>query len=698
MLAILIGDIAYAIMQQTESYVEGSWVDVTWPLGYALMAAAAVHPSMRTMGKRTSEPAHVGAGRVVLAALALLVAPMVTSAAHAMDVEPEPVMLAAAAVGIVALVVWRQLRLVRGLQEVRDRVAEQEAYYRALATNSSDAYVLTDDQAVVVDVSAAMLPLLGWAREDSVGVSALGIVHRDDLDLAAALLDQAVRDAAGTHAAELRVLRADGSWTWVEARATNLLETPAVGGIVVNVHDIDARKRAENELAHQAFHDSLTGLANRALFRDRIAHALQRGARGGQHLAVLFCDLDGFKTVNDSLGHGSGDELLRVVAGRLTSAVRDGDTVARLGGDEFAVLLEGDETLADEATVVAERLLCALSDPVEIEGTPMVVTGSIGIATTIPSATSPGATTGEELLRNADTAMYGAKTAGRNRWVVYESRMRSAAVNRLALEADLRHALDRDQLVLHYQPVIELESRRLTGFEALIRWEHPVRGLVAPADFISVAEDTGMIVEIGRWVVRAACHAATEWRAEAPDADLTVAVNLSPRQLEDPGIVADVAEALARSGLPAHALALELTESVLVSNPGEVAGRLAELKALGVRIAIDDFGTGYSSLSYLRRFPVDILKIDRSFIEMIEDPARLPAIVRGLLELGRTLELDTVAEGIELPTQHTSLVSEGCHLGQGYLFARPLDGDAAMSLVAQHRADGRIDPATLTAT
>jgi diguanylate cyclase (GGDEF)-like protein len=426
-------------------------------------------------------------------------------------------------------------------------------------------------------------------------------------------------------------------------------------------------RRTEADLAALAFSDVLTGLANRALFTDRLELALRRTARSGGEVAVVFLDLDGFKAVNDSLGHASGDRLIREVGRLLQSAVRTEDTLARLGGDEFAILVERSPG-REEATRIAERVLAALADPVDLGGQRVTVSASLGLATGDVAATA------SSLLRDADNAMYWAKGAGRGRFVVFNPQMRSAAAERRQLEADLWAALAGDQFRLVYQPVVDLGTERVTGFEALLRWEHPVLGVVLPERFLPVAEEIGLVPDIGRWVIAQACAAAAAWRRDHPAAaGLSMAVNVSPSQLGSPGLLEDVRTALATSGLPAEALVLELTESVLVRDPVLAAERLHELRGLGVRVALDDFGTGYSSLSHLRQFAVDILKIDRSFVSTIDDTESMPAILRGLINLGHTLDLEIVAEGIEQERQRTHLRDGHVALAQGYLFAAPLE-------------------------
>ena len=433
--------------------------------------------------------------------------------------------------------------------------------------------------------------------------------------------------------------------------------------------------RTQGTLSHQALHDALTGLPNRALVIDRAERMLARARRSRRPMAALYVDIDGFKQVNDRFGHAAGDELLRVVSGRLLGMVREADTVGRLGGDEFVVLLEN-SSLDVGPELVAERMCDVLAQPVElagVNGRTLSVSSSIGIALGQRDSA-------DELFRDADFALYEAKAAGRNRWVAFESRMRTAAQDRLELEMDLQEALDADQLFLLYQPTFNLQTEGMTGVEALIRWRHPVRGIIAPDAFIPLAEETGLIVPIGRWVLRTACAQAAVWHRDGRS--LGMAVNLSGRQLDEEDIVHDVADALECTGLDPLALTLEITETALMRNAETAAGTLRALKALGIRIAVDDFGTGYSSLAYLRQFPVDALKIDRSFISGIAasgDSSK--ALIHTLVQLGKTLGLETLGEGIEEQAQLRHLQAEDCDSGQGFLFARPLEPDAIDELL-----------------
>jgi diguanylate cyclase (GGDEF)-like protein len=415
---------------------------------------------------------------------------------------------------------------------------------------------------------------------------------------------------------------------------------------------------------HQAFHDSLTGLPNRALFLDRLDHAEARSARTGSPVAVLFLDLDSFKKVNDRLGHVAGDELLVLVSGRLRRCMRPSDTAARFGGDEFAMLLED---MAPEASpaIVAKRVLHELSEPFTIQGQEVLISASIGIASTRDRAS-------DDLLRNADLAMYRAKSEGKGHFQAFEPGMHAVVLERLELEVDLQRALHRRELEVHFQPIVELATGRTVAVEALLRWNHPSRGLVGPDEFIPLAEETGAIHALGQWVLSEACRQAVEWNASVCSADpISVGVNLSGRQLEDPALVGLVEAALEETGLPADLLILEITETILMQDLEGTISKLSELRDLGVRLSVDDFGTGYSSLQYLRRFPLDSLKIAKSFVDGVAGPSQDAAVARAIVDLGDTFNLRVVAEGVETTEQYERLLELGCQFGQGYLFARP---------------------------
>jgi diguanylate cyclase (GGDEF)-like protein len=464
---------------------------------------------------------------------------------------------------------------------------------------------------------------------------------------------------------------------------TDLLDDGAVHGIVLNGRDVSERKAFEEQLAHQAFHDPVTHLPNRALFNERVRHAVARARREHIGLAVIFLDLDDFKTVNDSLGHAAGDRVLLEVAQRLATSIRAGDTAARFGGDEFAILLEDVEG-PQSAAETADRVLSVLAQPLHLEQKDVIVRASLGIS--VVEAGAP--TDAEELIRNADAAMYIAKGEGKGGYRLFEPAMHERVLARLELRADLQRALDRDEFELYYQPVVRLEDGSVTGLEALLRWHHPERGVVPPGDFIPFAEESGLIVPLGRWVLREGCRQAQAIRERTPfERPLSISINLSVKQLFHSDIVADVRDALTEAGLDPGALTLEITESVMMTDTALAVERLTELKELGVRLAMDDFGTGYSSLSYLSRFPIDILKMDRSLLEAGASPVT-SGLATAVLALGATFKIDVVAEGIEYSDQWTTLRDLGCELGQGFYFAKPMERENVLGYLEARSTNG----------
>jgi diguanylate cyclase (GGDEF)-like protein/PAS domain S-box-containing protein len=585
----------------------------------------------------------------------------------------------AMAIALLALLFGAFSGASRLLTRQNRQLRRSEERFRSLIQNSVDVNMVVRADGTIAYESSAAEGVLGVRPDERLGQPAFQLVHPDDREFGERVLLDVMRSAGAQMTAELRIQHADGSWRTIEAVLKNLLDDPAVGGVVVNYRDITARKGLEEELRRQAFHDSLTGLANRALFADRLEHALARTRRFGQPIAVLFIDLDDFKTVNDSLGHGQGDQLLIAVSERLVKAVRTGDTIARMGGDEFAVLIE-DPAEAGAPTLVAERLLAALEGPFEHGAKELFVHASVGVATSTSSGQKA-----DDLLRDADVSMYTAKSNGKNRVEVFVPSMHEAALARLALKGDLERALAREEFTLVYQPIMDLGTNRIAGVEALVRWNHPRRGLVGPNDFIAVAEETGLIVPLGRWVLERACRQANAWQNETSKR-LTMSVNVSARQIQEPAFVQEVADVLAVTGLAPERLTLELTESVLMQDVDATAMTLTSLKALGIRLAIDDFGTGFSSLSYLRRFPIDELKIDRSFVTTMNTGPDESALVRSILKLGETLHLETVAEGIEQADQLAELRTLGAGRGQGYFFAMPLSPDDLAAFIAEDAA------------
>jgi diguanylate cyclase (GGDEF)-like protein/PAS domain S-box-containing protein len=588
---------------------------------------------------------------------------------------------------VIALGVLGAIAAVTMALLIRRAAARGASQFRTLVHNASDLITVVDPAGTIVYQSPSVQRLVGQRPDDLAGSSYLDLLVEEDVLLVRSLLADVAAGADTTVTAEYRIRHADGSSRHVESIVSNMIADPTVHGLVLNTRDVTDRKILQEELAHQAFHDSLTGLSNRAVFRDRIDHALARGSRHDRRLAVFLLDLDGFKTVNDSLGHDAGDELLISVAKRLEFQGRSSDTVARIGGDEFGILLEDD---ADEvgARALADRALAAFAVPFDVQGREVFIRASIGIALSVPDDSET-----DELIRNADTAMYAAKAAGKGRYEFFRPFMHTRALERFEVQADLERALVRGEFVVHYQPIVDFETGDALGVEALVRWNHPTRGLLGPLEFIHVAEETGAIVPLGAWVLGEACRQTAAWReGHTGAANLWVSVNLSTRQLLEVDLITQVRDVLEASGLDPSALTLELTEGSLMQDVDETVVKLRALKELGVRLAIDDFGTGSSSLGYLQRFPIDTLKIDKSFVDGIAaDDSEDPALVRAIIQMATTLSLDTIAEGIEGAEQLAELRSAGCNSGQGYLFARPLQADALESFLDTADAAGPVD-------
>jgi diguanylate cyclase (GGDEF)-like protein/PAS domain S-box-containing protein len=540
---------------------------------------------------------------------------------------------------------------------------------RRMLADSTDVILLIGPDLAIRHATPAVRRLLGHAPDELLGRGVLDLVEPLDRPALARLAKSSTREEP--QSSELHFRAADGT-----RRCVDVVASPVSGddpGWVLTCHDVTDRRELERELAHQAFHDSLTGLANRALFRDRLEQAF--GWPDAPPFAVLFCDLDDFKTVNDGLGHPAGDDLLRVVTTRLQEGLRPGDTAARLGGDEFAVLLQGPVTV-HEACGVAERILENLARPVLLHGAEITPAASVGIA-----MSDAGPRAAATLMSNADLALYVAKNAGKRQYAVFEPRMHQRAVDRLALTSELRRAIDGDELVLQFQPFVRLSDDAVTGFEALVRWRHPDRGLLEPGHFISLAEEAGLIVPLGRWVLQEALRTLATWRDDPGWYGLLMSVNVSGRQMAYPGIVDDVRSALEDSGVPPEMCVLEITESVLLPDESTVE-RLQALRELGVSVYIDDFGTGYSSLSYLRQLPVDGLKVAREFVEGLGGAESETGLVRTIRDLGRTLGLATiVAEGIENDAQRRALAAIGYEIGQGFHLGMPMPAEQARLLI-----------------
>jgi diguanylate cyclase (GGDEF)-like protein/PAS domain S-box-containing protein len=537
-------------------------------------------------------------------------------------------------------------------------------------------YNVARDQAYWSD---EMYRIFGFVPQEFVPTykAFLRLIHPDDRESVRKSVREALYEGE-QYDIEYRIVRPDGEVRSIHTRYEVVHdETGRPVRSVGTLHDITERKALEERLEHQAFHDPLTDVPNRTLFMDRLEHALARAGRSKDSVAVMFLDLDNFKLMNDSLGHEVGDRLLVAAAERLQSCLRPGDTIARLGGDEFTILLEniGGES---GATRVAERITEALRAPFAIAGQDLFVTSSIGIALSSPDRDRPA-----DLLQEADLAQYQAKSSGKACYEVFDPGMKTHALERLELGNELRQALERGEFKLCYQPKVELATGRFAGVEALVRWEHPERGLVSPSKFIPIAEETGLILSIGRWVLEEACRQAHEWQEQYPGASLSmVCVNLSAKQLQHPRIVEDIARVLRETGLDPCRLCLEITESVVMEDAPSTITTLQELKDLGVCLAIDDFGTGYSSLSYLKRFPVDFVKIDRSFIEELREDAGDAAVVSGIVALAHTLGMRVIAEGVETTGQLAQLRELGCDLAQGNHFREPLPSEEIATLLA----------------
>jgi diguanylate cyclase (GGDEF)-like protein/PAS domain S-box-containing protein len=539
--------------------------------------------------------------------------------------------------------------------------------FRTLVQHAADMISVVNPDGDIRYQSPSVETILGYSAADMVGTNILTYLHPDDMDIARQSLAELYVDPTSARRTLIRARHVDGSWRNLEGVGTNLLQNPDVGGLLLNIRDVTERTALEDQLTHQAFHDPLTGLPNRVFFTNRLEFAAAHARLQGSDLAVVFLDLDNFKVVNDSLGHQAGDKLLVEVANRLRATLRSTDTVARFGGDEFTFLLEGDATEKGVAQVV-ERIQEALHEPLTVEGHDLSAASSMGIAISTPETLST-----EELLRRADIALYRAKRNGKAQSAIYANDMKTDSIERLLLEIDLRHALERGELLLYYQPVVELSTGRLSGVESLLRWRHPVRGMVMPAEFVPLAEENGTIIQIGLWALERACYQVKAWQADPGITPaLTVSVNLSARQFKHPDLVASVASILERTGVSPGSLKLEITETVGMEDAEQTTVMLNELRELGVSIALDDFGMGHSALSYLKRFPIDTIKLDRLFISGLGTDKGDGAIVQASIKLAKDMGLKVTAEGVETRDQIQVLYSLGCDYGQGYFFARPM--------------------------
>ncbi len=581
------------------------------------------------------------------------------------------------------------------LQRIRRQLAERDQLFQLISENAADMIAVVDTEGHRLYNSPAYEKILGYSPEELKATSSIEQIHANDRPRVLEAAAKARRTGRG-ETLEYRIRHKDGSWRILESTASTIRNAKGeTTRLVIVNRDITERKRAEEMLAHNALHDGLTGLPNRALFLDRLQHALARSERHStsDKLAVLFIDVDEFKVYNDSLGHAAGDELLIQIGQRLTSSLRGfdtisrqvapkdadvstaGDTLARLGGDEFAVLLDDIQDPSDGIRV-AERIQEKLKAPFQVNGQEMVISASIGMALrTAPS------TRAEDLLRDAEIAMYRAKRAGKACCEVFDAAMHASAVNRLRLETDLRKALELGQFKVHYQPIVSLRSGKITGFEALSRWQRP-EGMVLPGEFIRVLDETGLILPVNRALLRESCELLRSWHSRFPlEPPLTMSVNITPKQFAQPELASEIGLILEQTGVTPSSLQLEIMETIAMGDAERAGGVLSELKALGVRLSIDDFGTGYSSLSRLQRFPVDTLKIDRSFISNMDKDSESREIVRTVIMLAHNLGLTVVAEGTETEEQVNQLKQLECELAQGYFFSRPADAKAMLELL-----------------
>ena len=679
---MFLADILWSVAKISGDYLPGALQDVLYVVCYVPLAAAGREQMRATKVQAAPGGSHSLAQSLPYAAM--LTAFLVLVSFTRGDIGSPATAMTIVVFGLTLLVMVRQALVLREDALTRERRAARmvEARYASLIANASDVIMIVAVDGALRFASPASERTLGLSPEDVAGKNLLDLWAGDDGERLKAFLAEVAATHGGTVGpVELRIER--GSERYVlEIVGSNLTDDPAVQGLALNFRDISERKALEEQLRQLAFHDPLTLLANRNLFRDRVQHALTLVQRGRHQVAVMFLDVDNFKNINDSLGHDAGDRLLQAVAQRLIKSTRFSDTVARLGGDEFAILLEGITTIA-EVESMAAALIAGLEQPFALSATEVRVSASIGVAF---STFEAGA---EALLSKADIAMYHAKAAGKSRFVTFQPQMQELLHERLRLEADITRALANEEFFVEYQPIVDLGTHSLLGVEALVRWRHPDLGVLFPARFIQVAEECGQIVKLGRWVLQRACTEMRAWRASvAGGASLRVAVNISGRHLQHGDLVQDVAQALKESGLEPGNLVIELTESTIMHNTEANLGRLRQLKDLGVRLAIDDFGTGYSSLSYLHRFPIDILKIDQSFVNRLTDTYNGPELARAVITLGDTLGLDSVAEGIELEPQVAALLALGCVAGQGFLFSMPgsLEQLSKSSFVARRNA------------
>ena len=676
---MFVADVGYGQLNLTGTFGLERWPDVIYLSSTLLMALAGylqLHPAA------TSEGRGKGLSRWLLALpyVALAAGYSVLIGLALGKVTGELIEVLYGAVVLTAMVLIRQELVLRDNSRLLSEQArwDSEERFRTLAANTSDAVVLIDRDGIVTDVPQAVARVLGVDPAQLIGRPISRFVHADDVDRAQAFIAAVASGRSVAQPIEWRLWDASGAWRQMETIAVNLLDDPSVGRIVLTSRDVRERKTLERQLTQVALHDLLTGLPNRTLFRDRVGQALASAVGARRQTTILSLGLDGFKHVNESLGTPAGDQVLQEVARRLQASVGAADTCGRLGGDEFGVVFDGDST-PDEGKAAADRILAALHAPMDLGGDSIHLVASLGLTTAGPTETDASG-----VLRRAEAARCVARGRGGDRVVVFEPAMQQAAQTRFELESELRRAIDKDEFVLTYQPIVDLRSGDLVGAEAIIAWNHPSHGRIGSSVFMPLAEENGLIDEIGTWVLRTACGQATRWAALSPGRVPRVSINLSGHQLADPQLPWTVQAAMAHARAIPSWITLELTESMLMQDSSASLERLHAIRALGVEIAIDDFGTGYSSLAKLEEFPVTQVKIDRSFVTPLDDPVRGAGVVHAIVEIGRALGLTIVAEGVDTPVQLRRLRELGCGLGQGYLFSRALESDAMADLVARN--------------
>ena len=667
--AAIVGDTVWAQLSLSGSFQAGQMQDVPYIIQYVLFAVSVTAERRRLVrGAETEDPSSSSERMTALPYAAVFIgyALLISVTWEHLTIELLPLVLGA--VILTVLVIARQIIAVsENVRLGRERaVLIGERRFKSLIQHASDVVSIIDDKGRMLFASPSMEPTFGYSTLAMVGDSVLKVIHPDDLPDVKRSLKFVMSNPDQIVTARWRMRRSDGEWAQTDNTLTNLLSDENIRGLVLTTRDVSARVSLEARLTHEAFHDPLTGLANRVLFHNLAEEALARPRAETGIVAVLFIDLDEFKDINDSYGHGFGDSLLKAAAQRLVSGLRPEDTAARLGGDEFAVLCNDPQGKVD-ANALANRLALLFHSPFSVEGRQVAVTASVGVAVALRDETT------EELLRNADLAMYVAKSRGRRQAARFEPAMHSTLVEKVGLHADLCNAMANGELEMVYQPIHSLKTRELIGAEALMRWNHPKRGSIDPSIFIPSAEESGLIVPIGRWSLNQVCRDAEVWRREDPSMrSLLLSVNVSGRQIRELTLVDDVKQALRTSGHDPSLLMLELTESMLLEDTESSVATMQRLKTAGVLLAIDDFGTGYSSLSYLQHLPIDLLKIDRAFVEHIELDRSSVAVARAIIALATTMSLRTVAEGIETARQAELLLGLDCEFGQGFFYGKPM--------------------------